>query len=163
MSTTASAENHNLGYFMFRLIRDSLRSRGVWTDELDAALRFQFDRELAIQIFSETLGLRHACDVDWDGRNPRHCRDSCCGSERYYLFGDLSRGRGYRRLVEHFETSFSILRAARTTHPQVTSVVARTRGEGFLDVVGEEKRGFCRGPGWDGAGCKDLEIEEINC
>lgn len=148
---------------MFRLIRDALRAGGAWTDELDTALKYQFDRELSMQIYPQVLGSRHACEVDWDGRNKRHCRDPICSSERYYLLGDMTRGRGYRRLVEDFETGYWILRAARTTHPHVTSVVARTCGEGFLDIVEEDRRVFGRGPGWDGAGSGDLEIEEVNC
>ncbi|RJE25274.1 hypothetical protein PHISCL_02363 [Aspergillus sclerotialis] len=159
----SSVENTNLGYYMFRLIRDALRSGGAWTDELDTALKYQFDRELSMQIYPQVLGSRHACEIDWDGRNKRHCRDPICGSERYYLLGDMGRGRGYRRLVEDFETGYWILRAARTTHPHVTSVVARTRGEGFVDIVEEDRRVFRRGPGWDGAGSRDLEIEEVNC
>ncbi|RMJ23707.1 hypothetical protein PHISP_05413 [Aspergillus sp. HF37] len=158
----SSIENTGLVDYMFRLIRDALRSRAAWTAETDAALRLQIMRELQVAVRPEITGSRHACDVDWDGRNPRHCRDPVCRSQRRYFLGDLGRGRGYRRLVDNMEASHWILRAARTTHPQVASVAARARGEGFPDVVEDERRLFRRGPGWDGPGSGDMEIEGIN-
>lgn len=148
--------------YLFRLIRDALRSRAAWSAETDAALRLQFQRELQVTVRPEITGERHACEADWEGRNPRHCRDSVCRSERRYLLGDLGRGRGYRRLVDVMEASHWILRAARTTHPQVAGAAARMRGEGFPDVVDDERRQFRRGSGWDGPGAGDMEIEGIN-
>lgn len=158
----ASVENVGLVDFLFRLIRDALRSRGAWSPDTDMAVRYQFQSELSVTIRTEITGERHACVGDWEGLNPRHCRDPVCRSERRYFLGDPGRGRGYRRLVEHMEASYWVLRAARTTHPRVTETVARMRGEGFSDVVEEEKREFRRGPGWDGAGAGDMEIEGIN-
>lgn len=158
----ASIENVHLVDYLFRLIRDALRSRDGWTAEMDAGLRWQFQAEFSVTIRTEITGERHACGVEWTGVNPRHCRDPVCSGERRYFLGDPGRGRGYRQLVTFFEAGYWILRAARTTHPQVSDVAARTRGEGFPDVVEDEKRLFRRGPGWDGPGTGDMEIEGIN-
>lgn len=160
---TATVENANLVDFMFRMIRDALRSRSGWTLDMDSAVRFQFVREFGVSIALQIAGERHACECDWDGSSPRRCHDPVCVSERFYLLGDMSKGRGYRGLVVRMEDEYWLVRAARTTHPHVTSVEARTRGEGFPGVPDEERRQFCRGPGWDGAGAGALEIEGVNC
>jgi hypothetical protein len=60
------------------------------------------------------------------------------------------------------EASYWILRAARTTHPDVEDAGERMRGVGFEDVAEEDRSGFCRGDGWDGAGAGEMEVEGFN-
>ncbi|KAL1851546.1 hypothetical protein Plec18170_006365 [Paecilomyces lecythidis] len=158
---TASIEVFNLVDYMFRLIRDNLRSRGLWTGELDQSLRYQMQHELAVSLSPETTGQRHACETEWDGRNRRRCADPVCRSEYRPLLGDLRVG-GFVALCDYMESDHWLLRAARRTHPEVTQVAARTRGEGFGDVAEEDRRLFRRGEGWDGAGTGEMEIEGIN-
>lgn len=144
---------------MFRLIRDNLRSRGIWSGELDNALRYQMQQELSVTIDPGIVGQRHACETEWDGRNPRHCKDAICCAEYRPLLSDYGTKRGYRQFCDYLESSYWLLRAARITHPVVTQVAARTRGEGFENVVDDDRRLFRRGEGWDGAGSGEMEIE----
>lgn len=69
---------------------------------------------------------------------------------------------GHRRLIEHLEAGYWILRVVRTTHPEVREMEARMRGEGFEGVLDQDRRVFRRGTGWDGAGSGCIEIEGIN-
>ncbi|KAJ9256590.1 hypothetical protein DTO207G8_2593 [Paecilomyces variotii] len=158
----ASIEVFDLVDYMFRLIRDNLRSRGLWSGELDKALRYQMQHELAVAVSPETSGQRHACETEWDGRNRRRCADPVCRAEYRPLLGDQRMGRGFVGLCDYMESNHWLLRAARRTHPEVTQVAARTRGEGFGDVAEEDRRLFRRGEGWDGAGTGEMEIEGVN-
>ncbi|KAE8158309.1 hypothetical protein BDV40DRAFT_307897 [Aspergillus tamarii] len=146
--------------FLFRLIRDKLRSQTA-PIELEATLRYQFQQEFCVAIQPHITGERHACVTDWDGRNRRNCQDAICRAEYRRLLGSLG-GKGHSQLIDHLEGSYWILRAARTTHPDITDAKARMRGEGFSDVADEDQREFRRGAGWDGAGTGDMEIEGIN-
>jgi hypothetical protein len=154
-------EVHELVDYLYRLIRDDLRAQEIWSPEVENMLKYQIHSEFAINILSDITGERHACETDWTGRNRRHCPDAVCRSEYRRLLGSVG-GNGHRQTVDHLEGSFWILRAARTTHPSVTDVQARMRGEGFEGVAEEDKRVFQRGEGWDGAGTGPMEIEGIN-
>jgi hypothetical protein len=48
------------------------------------------------------------------------------------------------------------------THPEVKDAGERMKGVGFEDVAEEDRRVFCRGDGWDGAGAGEMEVEGIN-
>ena len=157
---TVTIEVTELVDFLFRLIRDKLRSQTA-PIELEATLRYQFQQEFCVAIQPHITGERHACVTDWDGRNRRNCQDAICRAEYRRLLGSLG-GKGHSQLIDHLEGSYWILRAARTTHPDITDAKARMRGEGFSDVADEDQREFRRGAGWDGAGTGDMEIEGIN-
>ncbi|KAE8372888.1 hypothetical protein BDV26DRAFT_301436 [Aspergillus bertholletiae] len=146
--------------YLFRLIRDKLRSQTA-PIELEATLKYQFQQEFCVTIQPHITGERHACVTDWDGRSRRNCRDAVCRAEYRRLLGSPG-GKCHCKLIDHLEGSYWILRAARTTHPEVTDVKARMRGEGFSDVADEDRREFRRGVGWDGAGTGDMEIEGIS-
>ncbi|KAH1814253.1 hypothetical protein KXV65_005592 [Aspergillus fumigatus] len=154
-------EVHGLVDYMYRLIRDDLRSQEIWSPEVENMLKYQIHSEFAINILPDITGERHACETDWTGRNRRHCPDAVCRGEYRRLLGSVG-GHGHRQTVDHLEESFWILRAARTTHPDVTDVHARMRGDGFEGVAEEDRRVFQRGEGWDGAGTGPMEIESIN-
>ncbi|GFF61323.1 hypothetical protein IFM60648_00224 [Aspergillus lentulus] len=154
-------EVHELVDYMYRLIRDDLRSQGIWSPEVENMLKYQIHSEFAINILPDITGERHACETDWTGRNRRHCPDAICRGEYRRLLGSVG-GNGHRQTVDHLEESFWILRAARTTHSDVMDVHARMRGEGFEGVAEEDRRVFQRGEGWDGAGTGPMEIEGIN-
>jgi hypothetical protein len=67
----------------------------------------------------------------------------------------------FRQLCDLLESSYWLLRAARITHPTISQVAARTRGEGF-DVPPRERKLFRRGEGWDGVGTGVMEVEGLN-
>ncbi|KAA8648724.1 uncharacterized protein ATNIH1004_004609 [Aspergillus tanneri] len=151
---------HELVDYLFRLIRDKLRSQAAPAD-METALKHQFQAEYCVTIQPAITGERHACDTDWNGKNRRNCPDAACRAEYRRLLGSPG-GRGHGHLVDHLEGTYWTLRAARTTHPSITSVTARMQGEGFDQVADEDQRVFRRGEGWDGAGTGDMEIEGIN-
>ncbi|KAJ5606048.1 hypothetical protein N7510_008829 [Penicillium lagena] len=142
--------------FMFRLVRDNLHLRGLWSVEVDHMLRSQIRREHGVSLQPPIKGQHHASEAEWVGLDTRSRRDPTYVND-IPLLGSL--GGGFRRLCDLMESRFWILRASRTTHPFVQSVDARTRGEGFVGVRGEERRTFRRGEGWDGAGTGPLELE----
>ncbi|OXV09361.1 hypothetical protein Egran_02883 [Elaphomyces granulatus] len=157
----AAPEVFNLVYFLFRLVRDGLRSQGEWTDGLDLALRYQMEREFAVLLHPGATGLRHACETEWSGRNVRHCVDSLCWAESRPHLVAVGIRPSFRQTCDLMESSYWLLRAARITHPTVIQVAARTRGEGF-DVPPRERRLFRRGEGWDGVGTGVMEVEGLN-
>ncbi|KAL2819481.1 hypothetical protein BJX63DRAFT_428696 [Aspergillus granulosus] len=158
-------ESHELTDYLFRLIRDKLRSTALppttSLSTLQTSLKYQLHQETAVTIQPAITGERHACEADWTGTSRHNCPDPICRSEYRRLLGALGR-RGQAALVEYLEGSYWILRAARTLHPNVKDVRERMKGEGFGDVTEEYRRVFCRGDGWDGAGAGDIEIEGVN-
>ena len=151
---------HELVDYLFRLIRDKLRSEDR-AQELEVAVKYQFQSEFNVTIQDLITGTRHACETDWNGKNRRNCPDASCRAEYRRLLGSPP-GGGHGQLIDHFEGTYWILRTARTTHPSVSSIIERMRGEGFDQVADEDRRVFRRGEGWDGAGTGDMEIEDMN-
>ncbi|KAL3254694.1 hypothetical protein ABHI18_008774 [Aspergillus niger] len=146
--------------YLYRLIRDKLRSANA-PNHIEPSLRYQFLQEFNVTIQERITGSRHACETDWDGRNRRNCQDPVCRAEYRRLLGSVG-GRGYSRMIETLESTYWILRAARTTHPSVKDAMKRMMGEGYEEVAEEDRRAFRRGDGWDGAGSGDMEIEGFN-
>ncbi|KAL2852403.1 hypothetical protein BJY01DRAFT_232614 [Aspergillus pseudoustus] len=158
-------ESHELTDYLFRLIRDKLRSTNLppttSLPNLETSLKYQLFHETAVSIQPDITGERHACETDWTGTNKRNCHDPICRSEYRRLLGKLG-GGSLQALVKHLEGSYWILRAARTTHPDVKDAKERMMGNGFEDVAEEDCRVFRRGDGWDGAGSGEMEVEGIN-
>lgn len=153
-----SVEVQPLVAYMFRLLRDRIRARNLWTADLDAKFRRQLYWELGVYLDPALTGERHACEAEWSGTSPHHCSDPICVAERQY-YSDSVGIQWFERRVYKEECSHWLLRAHRTTHPTVSNVYARTRGEGFDEVVEEERRLFARGEDWDGAGTGPMEME----
>jgi hypothetical protein len=153
-----SVEVQPLVAYMFRLLRDKLQSTNQWSSRLELQVRYQLNLELGVSLDPNFLGQRHACETEWKGQSPRHCRDPICEAERPHFFVSVTGVQWFERLVFNEECNHWILRASRTTHPVVKKVHARTRGEGF-DVVEEDQRLFRRGEGSDGAGTGPMEME----
>lgn len=153
-----SVEIQPLVAYMFRLLRDRIRGRNLWTADLDAKFRRQFYWELGVYPDPALTGERHACETEWSGTSHHHCSDPICVAERQ-CYSDSIGIQWLERRVYNEECSHWLLRAHRTTHPTVSNVYARTRGEGFDDVVEEERCLFARGEGWDGAGTGPMETE----
>ncbi|KAL3446691.1 hypothetical protein BJX65DRAFT_308859 [Aspergillus insuetus] len=158
-------ESHALTDYLFRLIRDNLRTTTLpprtSLPTLETSLKYQLHQETGVMIQPGITGERHACETDWTGTNRRNCPDPICRAEYRRLLGSLG-GNGHEALVEHLEASYWILRAARTTHPDVKDAGERIKGVGFEDVAEEDRRVFCRGDGWDGASAGEMEVEGVN-
>ncbi|KAL4752918.1 hypothetical protein BDW72DRAFT_211021 [Aspergillus terricola var. indicus] len=166
-------ENPAITEYLYRLIRDHIRST---TNEspanpllsFESSLKYQMNKEFAITIQPCITGKRHACPTDWTGRSRRSCADEVCRSEYKPLLGQRS-GGGHKMRIEELESSYWILRAARITHPIVTNSLERMLGKGFMEEDGhfgveeDDRRIYCRGDGWDGAGAGDMDIEGVTC
>ncbi|KAJ5375003.1 hypothetical protein N7517_007009 [Penicillium concentricum] len=158
----SAVEHPALVDYLYRLVRDWMRAHNMWASDkdMDSMLRYQMGLEMGNSLDMSRLGLRHACETEWVGANRCHCEDSTCASERRpTLLGNQCRGLGFRRVCEYLESNYWILRAHRATHPSVSDVVARTCGGGFSEVLSTDRRTFCRGEGWDGAGTGPMELE----
>ncbi|KAJ5415695.1 hypothetical protein N7465_004390 [Penicillium sp. CMV-2018d] len=158
----AAVEHPALVDYLYRLVRDWMRAHNMWASDkdMDSMLRRQMGLEMGGTIDQSRLGLRHACETEWVGADRRHCEDLTCASERRpTLLGNHCMGLGFRRVCEALESNYWILRAHRATHPSVSDVVARTCGAGFSEVLSMDRRLFCRGVGWDGAGTGPMELE----
>ncbi|ODM23277.1 hypothetical protein SI65_00866 [Aspergillus cristatus] len=151
----------DLADYLFRLIRNNLRTKSFWSKSLHQSLIHQLSQELSVQIQPHVTGERHACPTDWDGQSRRACKDVVCRGEYRRLLGKLG-GMGFGRLLEHLEAGYWVLRVARGTHPVVKEVEERMRGVGFDGVLEEDRRVFRRGVGWDGVGSGCMEIEGVN-
>ncbi|KAL4990592.1 hypothetical protein BDW68DRAFT_194252 [Aspergillus falconensis] len=166
-------ENPAITDYLYRLIRDHIRSTTTESPanpllSLESSLKYQMNKEFAITIQPYITGKRHACPTDWTGRSRRSCTDEVCRSEYKPLLGQRS-GGGHKMRIEELESSYWILRAARITHPTVGNAMERMTGKGFMEEDGhfgveeDDRRVFCRGDGWDGAGAGDMEIEGVTC
>ncbi|KAF7527795.1 hypothetical protein PCG10_002266 [Penicillium crustosum] len=158
----AAVEHPALVDYLYRLVRDWMRAHNMWASDkdMDSMLCRQMGLEMGGTIDKSRLGLRHACETEWVGADRRHCEDLACASERRpTLLGNHRMGLGFRRVCEALESNYWILRAHRATHPSVSDVVARTCGAGFSEVLSMDRRLFCRGVGWDGAGTGPMELE----
>lgn len=154
-----SLEFQPLVVYLFQMIRDWFRVRGEWSNWMDGMLKYQFRLEFGLELTWDDAGERHACPGEWS-RNLRHCRDPTCLRERSHRAFDHAVCCGLRGLCHALEANHWLLRAHRATHPTVNGVEARTRGQGFDDVLPEDRRLFRRGEGWDGFRTGPMELEE---
>lgn len=159
----SSPEHPLLADYLFRMIRDKLRSQNQWGAEMDVALRHQIQFEMGITLRPSVTGQRHACSTEWTGQSQRHCQSQTCAHEvaiRRRQQPNVPLGGSFEALCHEMECTYWLLRAHRTTHPTTSDVAARTRGEGYGDdVAPRDRREFRRGEGWDGAGSGPLEID----
>ncbi|KAJ6017739.1 hypothetical protein N7451_001118 [Penicillium sp. IBT 35674x] len=153
----ASVHVDDLVDYVYRMIRDKLRSQFKWTHELGEILREQLWLETEVEVEKH---FRHACLNEWTGFPPRHCQDPTCVAERKNLLGELGVISGLEHMCQFMEAQHWLLRANRTTHPTCKSIEDRILGEGYGDWVPVQDRTlYRRGEGWDGAGTGPMEYE----
>lgn len=153
----ASVHVDDLVDYVYRMIRDNLRSQFKWTHELGETLREQLWLETEVEVEKH---YRHACLNEWTGFPPRHCQDPTCVTERKNLLGELGVISGLEHMCQFMEAQHWLLRANRTTHPTCKSIEGRILGEGYGDWVPVQDRTlYRRGEGWDGVGTGPMEYE----
>ncbi|KAJ6084110.1 hypothetical protein N7486_010910 [Penicillium sp. IBT 16267x] len=153
----ASRHVESMVDYVYRMIRDNLRSHALWSRELGEIVWEQLWLETEVEV--ETSD-RHACPTEWTGFPPRHCQDPICIAERESLLGDFGLVQGFEHLCQFMEAQHWLLRANRTTHPSCQSIEGRILGEGYGDWVPVQDRHFFRrGEGWDGAGTGPMQYE----
>ena len=115
----------------------------------------QLEREMGIFIPTSHICQHNVREKEWTGADLSASDKSThkrCVPPPQRLQEDIEEGRGFEGLCNDLESASWILRAHRTTHPTVRSVVARVRGDGFEGVLPRDRRVWSRGDGWDGDG-----------
>ncbi|KAJ5983455.1 hypothetical protein N7481_005554 [Penicillium waksmanii] len=164
ISLFAPVTNSRLVEYFFRLVRDKMKSLNQWDYYNAALVQDQIFRETGLDFPPNTVGPKHACQTEWNGKNPNHCQNAICSSERLqYLLGDQSTRVFHRLECERLESLHWILRVNRTTHPKVSKAQDRMRGVGFDEVLPKHQRLFRRGEQFEGAGSGPIELEGVNC
>lgn len=161
--------NHCVLGYLFRLLRELLRSRSIWSRCVERTLKLQFEAEFSN--YRVNTNWRHGeapCQCEWSGQSlPRYdhlstCRKYATVSEEY---GPLRRQNCIEAIVEGYEERFWILRAWRQQHPTQNNWRLRAAGFGFPDTTPDEEC-YELGPGWTGWGgekdniCEDQRDQE---
>ncbi|KAJ5225632.1 hypothetical protein N7468_006857 [Penicillium chermesinum] len=128
--------------YLFRMIREILVEQNQWTPQVNMMLLRQFNLEMGrgSRLLPSISGGRHAAypchrgEVDDDFNNEWVAR------------------YGFMHQCDELEDSFWILRANRFTHPFVSDVGARSAGQGYYNVMPDDRRRFRSGQwvGWSG-------------
>ncbi|OGE52024.1 hypothetical protein PENARI_c011G11976 [Penicillium arizonense] len=140
---------------LFRFIRGWMKFHRVWDRMEGNILVDQLEREMGVFIPTSHICQHNVRENEWTGADQCPFDESThrhCVPPQQRLQEDLEGGRGLEGLCNDLESTCWILRAHRTTHPTIRSVVARVRGDGFEGVLPWDRRGWRRGEGWDGFG-----------
>ena len=156
--------NHCILGYLYRLLRELLRSRGEWTRSTELLLKLQFEAEFSnykVNLFWNNS--EAPCECEWTGKIlPRHDHLSTCSyyNPVAYNYGPVWRQNFIEATVTGYEERFWILRAWRQQHPTQNNWRRRAAGYGFANMIPDEGC-YELGPGWTGWGgerdniCKD--------
>ena len=155
--------NHLILGYLFRLLRELLRSRGQWFQGTERALVSQFEAEFSDYRVNTNFRNGDApCQCEWSGKVlPRYDHLSTCW-EFASAAGDYRPLRCQRCIeatVRDYEDRFWILRAWRQQHPTQNNWRLRAAGYGFPGIVPDEGC-YELGPGWTGWGGEEDNIRE---
>lgn len=161
--------NHYILGYLYRLLRELLRSRGTWSASIERALKLQLEAEFTnYKVNTNWRNGDAPCQCEWSGQVlPRYDHLSTC---REYAPGADDRGLARRQnyikaTVDDYEERFWILRAWRQQHPIQNNWRLRAAGHGFAEMIPDEGC-YELGPGWTGWGgekdniCKDLGMDQ---
>lgn len=156
--------NHYVLGYLYRLLRELLRSRGTWSERTERALKLQLEAEFTdYKVNTNWHNGDAPCQCEWSGKIlPRYNHLSTC---REYApttddRGLVRRQKYLKATVEDYEERFWILRAWRQQHPTHNNWRLRAAGCGFAETIPDEGC-YELGPGWTGWGgekdniCKD--------
>ncbi|CAG8400279.1 unnamed protein product [Penicillium salamii] len=147
--------------YLYRLLRDWLISHDMLSVDMESVLANQLGLETGLGtsflMYSELAGAHHACETEWYGVS-HPCSNPQCDSDPppVFLYTELN---GFQELCDVLEGNFWLLRAHRSTHPDVRNMVDRIQGVGFEQAHLSE-RIWPRGEGWDGVGTGPMWVEE---
>ena len=132
-----SSNFHILGY-IYRVLRELLRSQGQWFERTEQSLKLQMEAEFrGYKVNTKWHNDDAPCQCEWSGRIlPRHDHLSTC---REYAptasdYGPLRRPRYMQEIVEDYEAKSWLLRAWQQQHPEQNNWRSRAAGHGFPDV-----------------------------
>ena len=152
--------NHCILGYLYRLLRELLRSRGVWSECMERSLKLQFESEFSnYKVNTKWHNGDDPCQCEWFGKKwPRWDGLSSCW--KCTPAADASvvddgrpdrRGKGIEATVRRYEARFWILRAWRQQHPTQSNWRLRAAGYDFPDTRVDEGC-YILGPGWSGWG-----------
>lgn len=147
--------NHYILGYLFRLLRELLRSRGQWYMSTERHLKQQFEAEFShYKVNTLWRDGVPPCQCEWTGKVlPRYNHLSTCFeySPVAYDYGAVWRQNFIEATVTTYEERFWILRAWRQQHPTQNNWRLRAAGYGFANVIPDEGC-YELGPGWTGWG-----------
>lgn len=155
--------NHKVLGYLYRLLRELLRSRGEWSASMERLLKLQYEAEFSsYKVNTNWQNGEPPCHCEWSGNIlPRYDHLSTCWlyASDTDSFGPCRRRKCIEATVEDYEKSFWILRAWRQQHPTQNNWRLRAAGYGFPDMIPDEGC-YELGPGWTGWGGKRDNICE---
>ena len=156
--------NHSILGYLYRLLRELLRSQGEWFESTERLLKQQFESEFSdYKVNTNWREAEAPCQCEWTGNIvPQWNHSSTCwayapGADDDGIVSHIKRNEG---IVEDYEERFWILRAWRQQHPTQNNWRLRAAGYGFPNVVLDEEC-YKLGPWWTGwGGAMDNRREE---
>ena len=128
---------HILGY-LYRVLRELLRSQGQWSKRTEQSLKLQMEAEFrGYKVNAKWDNGDAPCQCEWSGRDlPRHDHLSTCREHAPTAsdYGPLRRPKYIQEIVEDYEAKHWLLRAWQQQHPEQSNWRARAAGHGFQDV-----------------------------
>lgn len=156
--------NHYILGYLYRLLRELLRSRGEWFGGTERFLKLQLEAEFSN--YKVNTNWHHGdapCECEWSGKIlPRYDHLPTCWNyapmAEYY--GPVRRQKCVEAAVDNYEERFWILRARRQQHPTQNNWRLRAAGYGYSDMIPGEGC-YELGPGWTGwGGARDNICED---
>ena len=147
--------NHVVLGYLYRMLRELLRSQDQWFESTEQMLKQQFESEFSdYKVNSFWRNGDAPCQCEWSGKIlPRWDHLSTCWW--YNRIADDSglswRHKYLQATVEEYEAKFWILRAWRQQHPTQNNWRLRAAGYGFPYTVPDEEC-YKLGAGWTGGG-----------
>ena len=151
--------NHVVLGYLYRLLRELLRSQNQWFESTEQILKRQFESEFSNYKANTYWRNGEApCQCEWFGKViPRWDHLSTCRWHNSIAddSGPVCRPKCLEATVEEYEARFWILRAWRQQHPTQNDWRLRAAGYGFPNTVPDEEC-YKLGAGWTGwGGVKD--------
>ena len=147
--------NHYVLGYLYRLLRELLRSRGEWLESTERLLKLQLEAEFSnYKVNTNWRNGDAPCECEWSGKIlPRYDHLSTCWDYAPVADNDgpVWRHKCVQATVDNYEEKFWILRARRQQHPTQNSWRLRAAGYGFPNLIPDEGC-YELGPGWTGWG-----------
>ena len=157
--------NHVILGYLYRLLRELLRSQGEWFESTERLLKLQLESEFSdYKVNTEWKNGDAPCQCEWSGKIvPRSDHLSTCWAYATETEADdrcpARRPNCIEAIVEGYEQRFWILRAWRQQYPAEINWRRRAAGYGFPNNIPDEGC-YKLGPGWTGWGGEKDDICE---
>lgn len=155
--------NHIVLGYLYRLLRELLRTQGEWSSSTERLLKLQLESEFSdYEVNTNWKNGDAPCECEWSDKVvPRLDHLPTCWAYTP-VEDDGSPVRSHHcieRTVEDYEQRFWILRAWRQQHPMENNWRRRAAGYGFPNTIADEGC-YKLGPAWTGWGGENDNIRE---